>query len=247
MLIRKSFDIVILIITAMIGVVSFMFFMFFLYGEYPNIMNLEMGEAGRLTFDALLSAAFFFQHSTMIRKPFRLRLGILILPHYHGIVYAVVSGLVLLGCMTFWQRSDMMVLEVRGLLRITMRAAFYFAIAGIFWGMWALRSFDMFGLLPILRNQHGKPPSPPMPFSIRGPYRWVRHPLYLFMMILFWSNPVLTADRLLFNVLWTIWVVIGTVLEERDLSESFGIAYRNYQQRVPMLIPRNIHPAYTKK
>jgi protein-S-isoprenylcysteine O-methyltransferase Ste14 len=46
----------------------------------------------------------------------------------------------------------------------------------------------------------------------------------------------LTADRLLFNVLWTAWMIIGTVLEERGLLASFGDAYRDYQTEVPMLI-----------
>ena len=71
----------------------------------------------------------------------------------------------------------------------------------------------------------------------REPRGWVRHPLYLFLILMFWSYPDLTADRLLFNVLWTVWMIIGTVLEERDLVASFGDAYRDYQAEVPMLIP----------
>ena len=64
------------------------------------------------------------------------------------------------------------------------------------------------------------------------------------MIVLFWSCPSLTADRLLFNILWTIWVVIGTILEERDLVDDFGDAYRDYQATVPMLVPHGILPAY---
>lgn len=52
------------------------------------------------------------------------------------------------------------------------------SILGTGWGMWALRSIDRFGLDPIIGNLRGTP-SPPMTFTIRGPYRWVRHPLYL--------------------------------------------------------------------
>ena len=52
-----------------------------------------------------------------------------------------------------------------------------------------------------------------------------------------WTPVSLSTDRLLFNVLWTIWILVGTRLEERDLVASFGDAYRNYRLRVPMLIP----------
>jgi len=71
----------------------------------------------------------------------------------------------------------------------------------------------------------------------RGPYRYVRHPLYLFMLLLIWSTPRFSTDQLLFNVLWTAWVIVGTKLEERDLLVDFGQTYRQYQASVPMLIP----------
>jgi protein-S-isoprenylcysteine O-methyltransferase Ste14 len=64
------------------------------------------------------------------------------------------------------------------------------------------------------------------------------------MIILFWSAPLLTIDRLLFNTLWTIWVVAATVLEERDLTDDFGEAYRDYQSMVPMLVPKGFRPGY---
>jgi methanethiol S-methyltransferase len=78
------------------------------------------------------------------------------------------------------------------------------------------------------------------PLTVNGPYRWVRHPLYLFMILMIWSFPGLTIDRLLFNLLWSIWLVIATNLEERDLVSDFGEQYRKYQAKVPMLIPYRI-------
>lgn len=74
-------------------------------------------------------------------------------------------------------------------------------------------------------------------FVIRGPYLWVRHPLYFFVLILVWSFPDISLDRLLFNVLWTLWIVFGTHLEEKDLLAKFGEPYRQYQKAVPMLFP----------
>ena len=82
-----------------------------------------------------------------------------------------------------------------------------------------------------------------MPLTVRGPYRWVRHPLYAFILLLIWACPDLAADRLLFNVLWTSWVVVGTVLEERDLAAEFGEDYLRYQRRVPMLVPWKRRPS----
>jgi protein-S-isoprenylcysteine O-methyltransferase Ste14 len=100
----------------------------------------------------------------------------------------------------------------------------------------SLAGFDAFGVRALrlrLRGERHEPAG----LAIRGAYRYVRHPLYLFVLLLIWSAPQMSADRLLFNVLWTAWIVIGARLEERDLVGEFGDAYRDYQRRVPMLVP----------
>ncbi len=56
------------------------------------------------------------------------------------------------------------------------------------------------------------------------------------------ANPDLTLDRLLLNLLFTVFVIVGTLFEERDLVATFGEAYRSYQRKVPMLIPWRIRP-----
>jgi protein-S-isoprenylcysteine O-methyltransferase Ste14 len=180
----------------------------------------------------------------MIRRSFRRSLSNAIPSHYQGAIYTLVSGIVLLVFVVFWQNPGTILLKADGPIRYVLRVIFFLSIFGMLWGLWALRSVDMFGLSPILKNI-GAAPIQETPFSIRGPYRWVRHPLYLFMLVLFWSCPELTTDRLLFNIVWTIWVVGATVLEERDLTEDFGDAYRDYQAKVPMLLPRKIRPSYS--
>ena len=241
---RKASALIIFVIATIIGTSSFMAFLFFLYAGSLNWAYLGMNEVERLVFNTFISLAFFLQHSIMIRRHFRRRLSVLIPSYYQGAVYTVVSGIVLLALVAFWQGSDIILFEVHGLPAVVMRAFYFLSIVGIGWGMWSLRSIDMFGLDPIIENLRAKP-SASIPFTIRGPYRWIRHPLYLFMIVLFWSYPCLTADRLLFNILWTIWVVIGTILEERDLVDDFGDAYRDYQATVPMLVPRGILPVTT--
>jgi len=79
-----------------------------------------------------------------------------------------------------------------------------------------------------------------MPMTVKGAYRWMRHPLYFFMLLMIWSYPELTIDRLLFNVLWTVWIIIGTMMEERDLVSYFGDQYSIYQKKVPMIITYKI-------
>lgn len=240
---RTAIAIIILPLTAVIGIGSLSAFLVFLYAGSFNWVKLDVNEAQGLLLNTLLSLAFFLQHSGMVRRGFRRRLDRLIPPHYQGSVYTIISGLVLFVLLVFWQGSENMLLDVQGMPGIIMRGFFFLAILGTCWGMWALHSVDMFGMDAVIKNQKDEQ-TVPKPFAVQGPYRWVRHPLYMFTIVLFWSCPVITVDRLLLNVLWTIWIVIGTVLEERELISDFGDDYRDYQAKVPMLLPRTFHPAY---
>jgi protein-S-isoprenylcysteine O-methyltransferase Ste14 len=72
---------------------------------------------------------------------------------------------------------------------------------------------------------------------VRGLYHWVRHPLYTAGLFLIWLTPVMTSGVLAFNLMLTLYVVVGSRLEERRLVAEFGVAYEEYQHRVPSLFP----------
>jgi len=242
-LVEKLTGLTVLLTAAVVGYASYAAFMVFLYAGAPGWIRLDLSEVEKSMLNAILCLLFFFQHSGMIRRSFR-RWSTNFMPaRYQGAIYTLASGVCLLIAVAFWQESDIILFEANGLMRLFLRGFFVLSMLGMVWGLLALRSVDMFGLSPILKHSNAKPVDVNH-LIIRGPYRWVRHPLYLFMIILFWAAPVLTTDRLLFNTLWTIWVVAATVLEERDLAADFGAAYREYQVKVPMLIPQGVRPAY---
>jgi protein-S-isoprenylcysteine O-methyltransferase Ste14 len=110
------------------------------------------------------------------------------------------------------------------------------AVAVFIWGALALRGLDLFGVGAIKAHCDGATEAA-SEFVVRGPYRWVRRPWYAAAIVLFWSCVDLTADRLLFNVLWTGWICIAARLEERDLLHDFGAIYDQYRRQVPMLFP----------
>ena len=192
-----------------------------------------------LCWDAALLFLFFLQHSGMVRRAFRARLARFIPPWSYPAVYCIASSIFLMAVVVFWQPTGRHLLVCEGLTVQILNGVAFFAVAFFFWGAIALKGFDPFGLSPI--RAHLREWDEPTPaFVINGPYRWVRHPLYFSILLLVWSAPDLTLDRLLANTLWTAWIWIATRWEERDLESDFGEAYRRYQSRVPMLIPYRI-------
>jgi methanethiol S-methyltransferase len=222
--------------TRLLGNASLLLMMVFLFKGSLNVINLSLSESAALILDSLLSVAFFIQHSGMIRKSFRRRFAQVVQEKYHGALFSIGSGVLLLLLIALWQKSSVMLISAQGEVRWALRAVFVLSVFGFFHGVRSLGSLDMFGLGPIRKSMQGLPVTP-RPFMVRGPYRRVRHPLYLYCLIMIWSCPDLTADRLLFNVSWTAWIFVGTILEERDLRSQFGEQYRAYQMEAPMLIP----------
>ena len=74
------------------------------------------------------------------------------------------------------------------------------------------------------------------PLVTGGLHRWVRHPIYTAAFMILWG---LVRDPLsLATACWgSLYLIIGTRLEESKLSRRYGEDYRRYQGRVPAFVP----------
>jgi methanethiol S-methyltransferase len=218
------------------GRLSLLAFTVFLFCGPFNLVDTNRQPYGWLVWDALLSSLFFIQHSGMIRRNFRAWMAKRIPDCYIGAVFTLSSSLALALVVVFWQSSGPPLFDLHGPLRWLARGVFFSAVAGTGWGFWSLKGFDPYGIGPLKARLSGTPVQNPS-LTFRGPYLWVRHPLYFFVLLMLWFCPDPTADRLFFNMLWTGWIFAGAVFEEKDLLDAFGDDYREYQKEVPMLIP----------
>lgn len=114
-------------------------------------------------------------------------------------------------------------------------------LVGLLGLLYALLQTDVWSFVGVRQArrylQGAAQPDLPPRFVTSGPYAWVRHPLYLFSLLVLWFTPVMGLSNLLFNSVATIYFWIGSMHEERRLAETFGAAYRDYCERVPRLLP----------
>ncbi|KOR30478.1 hypothetical protein TI04_05615 [Achromatium sp. WMS2] len=235
---------VMVILAALIGIGSIGVFTVFLYTGPWNLVQLDITEVEKLLIDAIVTITFCLQHSVMIRPGFKAAMAKFMPDPYYGAGFSIVSGIVLFGLMLIWQESNLVIVTLQGPLRLAIRSAFVITLVAQGWVLWTLRSVDLFGI-QALTIRDSKPEhvsnannEPVNSILLIGPYRWVRHPIYFTSILLLWFYPDLTADRLVLNVILTLWIVLGAYLEEQDLVAIHGDAYRAYQRQVPMLIPR---------
>lgn len=219
-----------------LGAGSLIWFGLFLFAGSFSVFDFGLGLPALLIVNTGLSLLFFAQHSIMLRKWFRERIMRIMPQPYFATFFGISSAIALLVVLAGWQTSSHILFSAEGGLRAAFRLLFLFSLAGFAWGARSLRSFDSFGAKTLLRHVSNRQPKP-LPLTIQGPYNLVRHPLYFSSLLMIWSSPDISADRLLFNVLWTAWIIAGAMLEEKDLVADFGDAYRDYQKTVPMLIP----------
>jgi methanethiol S-methyltransferase len=219
-----------------VGGGGLLLFAWFLSAGTPFSIVLTQSSRGRYAVDVLLCLLFFLQHSGMVRRGAKAWIARRLPGSYNPALYSIASGVALFLLVLFWQPDGRILYQIQGPARWLLAGLSLAAIAGFAWGVIALGGFDPFGTAPLRAAARASAPTSSV-FVARGPYRYVRHPLYLFVLLLIWDAPRVTTDRLLFNLLWTGWIVIGTVLEERDLRGEFGQIYRRYQEEVPMLVP----------
>lgn len=109
------------------------------------------------------------------------------------------------------------------------------AIAAVAGFVWSLRWYDMGEFLGLAQwRRHDGQEREGLVLSPL--HRYVRHPWYSLGLLLLWSRDLNTA-WLTTAASVTLYVLIGSRLEERKLVERYGEAYRRYQARVPGLIP----------
>lgn len=229
------------------GVVCYaIFFATFLYAigfiggfAVPTTLDGPATEplATALLINAGLLALFAVQHSVMARKWFKERWTRVVPRPLERSTYVLFSSLALI--LLFWQWRPMggAVWSVESpAAAMALRALFAFGWGLVLVSTFLIDHFDLFGLRQVWLYLIGRPYTA-RPFATPGPYRMVRHPLYVGWFFAFWMTPTMTLAHLVFAVATSTYILLAIRFEEHDLVREHGPAYERYRARVPMLIP----------
>ena len=187
--------------------------------------------------DVALLAVFAVQHSVMARKSFKDWWTGLVPKPLERSTYVLFSSLALILLLWQWRPLGGVVWSVEDPLgTFILRGLFFFGWGLVLLSTFLINHFDLFGMRQVWLYLRARPYTT-LRFGTPGPYRLVRHPLYVGWLFAFWSTPTMTLAHLLFSIATTAYILIAIQLEERDLVREHGDAYKDYRRSVPMLIP----------
>jgi protein-S-isoprenylcysteine O-methyltransferase Ste14 len=187
--------------------------------------------------DLILMSIFAIQHSVMARRQFKQWWTQYVPKSVERSTYVLFASLALVLLLWQWRPIPTVLWQIHDpqvALAVTGISLLGWLI--VLTSTFLINHFELFGLHQVASNLAGR--SMPAP-RFRTPlyYKFVRHPIYLGFIIAFWAAPTMTIGHLLFAAVTTAYIIVGTLLEERDLIDLFGDDYRRYRERVSMLVP----------
>jgi methanethiol S-methyltransferase len=210
-------------------------------GNFAVPRTVDRGLAAPIAEAVLINAAllgvFGIQHSVMARPAFKRWWARFVPSSIERSTYVLLSNVVLALLYWQWRTMPTVIWDVRmPAARAVLWALFWLGWAIALLATFLINHFDLFGLRQVYLASRQQPYTN-LEFRVRLLYRLVRHPLMLGFIIAFWAAPTMTAGHLLFSTGMTIYILVATQLEERDLVASLGNQYRDYRREVPMLLP----------
>ena len=203
-------------------------FVFSYFVRFPAL-PASWSPAAAVAWDVVLFTAFAAHHSLFARDAVRLRVERLF-PGRERSVFVWVASLALAVVCAGWQGVPGTAWAAGG----PVAWLFYVTrVAGIVLTLHAAAILDIWELAGTspprhAPGEHGGDAT----FTRRGPYGWVRHPIYLGWFLVVFSVPAMTATQLVFAVASCAYLVIGMVFEERSLVAAAPRAYEEYQRAV---------------
>ena len=181
--------------------------------------------------NGLLFGAFALHHSLMARPAAKAWLGRRLPPELERSTYVWVSSLLFFVVCRAW-------VDVPGVIYVIDSpwawCSFAVQAAGLALIYRSTAVLDVLELAGIRQAQTARATSAlgTPRLHMTGPYSIVRHPLYLGWILALFAAPTMTANRLAFAAISSVYLVAAIPWEERSLAALFGSRYHDYATRV---------------
>ena len=187
--------------------------------------------AGATVWNVALFTVFALHHSVFAREPVRRWTARVVSPGLERPFYVWLASLLFLLVCLWWRPVPGVAWRAEGLTLWVLRGV---QVAGLWLTVRGAAAIDVWELAGLTRQTPGLGPraSGPAEFKTRGPYGWVRHPIYAGWFLLVWAAAPMTMTRLVFAAVSCAYLLAAIPLEERTLRAGSAGAYDRYMAAV---------------
>jgi methanethiol S-methyltransferase len=178
--------------------------------------------------DLLLVTLFGLQHSVMARPWFKRRVMGRMPPPLERVTYVHMANAALYILILFWQPIPIEIWNVEDVwARDAVWCLFGAGWIILFLGAWSFGIRDLLGIEQVTAWREGRPQVRALKTGLL--YRWLRHPMYVGVLMGVWATPRMSFGHLLLALALTGYVLIAMRYEERDLLHQFGSRYTRWR------------------
>ncbi|MEI1279598.1 NnrU family protein [Leptospira venezuelensis] len=203
----------------------------------PFAFEFQIGSSESICLNIGLIAIFGVPHSVMARAGFKKYCQRIIPLPIERSFYVFIASITLIALSCLWQPIYSEIWNIQNSFwKYAVHSIFIIGSLLAVVSTFLIDHFELFGLRQAW-NFFARTQSRASEFYIPSLYKLVRHPMMLGMILVLWSTPSMNLGHLILSLGMTIYIIIGTFFEERDLIRNFSDKYLQYKQAVPMLIP----------
>jgi protein-S-isoprenylcysteine O-methyltransferase Ste14 len=178
--------------------------------------------------DLALVSLFGLQHSVMARPWFKQRVMGRMPEPLQRVTYVHMANAALFLLILFWQPIP---IEIWNIEDTQAREVLWLVFAAgwliLFLGAWSFGILDLLGIAQVRAWCEGYRHAHRLKTGFL--YRWLRHPMYVGVLLGLWATPRMSFGHLLLALAMTGYVLIAMRYEERDLMQRFGRRYSQWR------------------
>lgn len=178
--------------------------------------------------DLALVTLFGLQHSMMSRPWFKQQIMARMPEPLQRVTYVHTANAALFLLILVWQPIP---IEVWNFNDTLARDALWLLFAAgwiiLFLGAWSFGMRELLGIEQVMAWREGRRHGPRLKTGLL--YRWLRHPMYVGVLLGVWVTPRMSFGHLLLALAMTGYVLIAMRYEERDLIQRFGSRYSHWR------------------
>ncbi len=167
---------------------------------------------------------------------------------FYRLVYNLFSLLTLYLFYEISPKPDIIIYDLLSPYDIIILIPQFLSLAGLLWSFKYFSSKEFLGIKQVERylnnDYHVDELDEKLTLKISGPYKFSRHPVYLFSILFLLFRPVMDLFYVTVFICTLAYFYVGSIYEERKLVENFGEIYKEYQNQVPRIFPTKIFQPY---